>query len=212
MKKLILIFLTMALSSSLLFSQNKSTISVHAGYLDPKDTDTGMTVGAMLLSSFDEAVDIGFGFDVFQRSYSRDAEVANGQIGDTNTTTKATQVDYQRTAIPLYLLIKIKIPAVRSRNFGYLARANLSYQFLISQEKNYEANKSETRRYKGLGWQIGGGLFYKVGSKSTLFAEALYNTCTVSRDISQAADQLPLTERVNLSGPGLRVGVELELR
>lgn len=152
MKKMSMLFLTMAflltLSTSS-FSQGGSTVSVHAGYLDPRDMETGMSVGAMLLSSFDEAVDIGVGFDILQRSYSQDTQVASDGSG--NNANAAADVEYQRTMIPLYLSIKIKIPTIRSRNFGYFARANLSYQFLISNERNYVANKSETRRYKGLG-------------------------------------------------------------
>jgi hypothetical protein len=198
--------------SQCLYSQGRSQIGVHAGYLNPKDTDSGMMFGAMFISSFDEAVDVGFGFDIFQKSYSDQTHVASLVSGDTYVTTQKTLVDYTRTAIPLYLSLKIKIPTVRSRNFGYFIRANLSYQFLISKEKNYEMDISETRKYKGLGWQAGGGLFYRIGSRSTLFGEGILNNCTVSRDVSNPTESLPLTERVNLSGLGLRIGVELDLR
>jgi hypothetical protein len=198
--------------SQSLYSQEGSKISVHAGYLDPKDTDSGMMFGAMLNSSFDNAVDYGFGFDFFQKSYSDQTHVAENSAGGTHVATEKTLVDYTRTAIPLYLSLKIKIPTVRSRNFGYFIRANLSYQFLISKEKNYEMDISETRKYKGLGWQAGAGVFYRIGSRSTLFGEGILNSCTVSRDVSNPTESLPITERVNLSGLGLRIGVELDLR
>jgi hypothetical protein len=200
------------LLSQSLYAQGRSQIGIHAGYLNPKDTDSGMIFGAMLISSFDEAVDVGFGFDVFQKSYSDQTHVASTVSGDTYVTTQKTLVDYTRTAIPLYLSLKVKIPTVRSRNFGYFIRANLSYQFLISKEKNYEKDISETRKYKGLGWQVGAGLFYRIGSRSTLFGEGILNSCTVSRDVSNPTESLPVTERVNLSGLGLRIGVELDLR
>jgi hypothetical protein len=200
------------LLSPSLYSQGRSQIGVHAGYLNPKDTDSGMAFGAMLITSFDEAVDFGFGFDVFQKSYSDQTHVAEIVSGDTYVTTQKTLVDYTRTAIPLYLSLKFKIPMVRSRNYGYFLRANLSYQFLISKEKNYEMDISETRKYKGLGWQAGAGLFYRIGSRSTLFGEGILNNCVVSRDVSNPKESLPVTERVNLSGLGLRFGVELDLR
>ena len=171
-----------------------------------------MLVGAALISSFDNAVDVGFGFDIFQKAYTKEAQVASGVSGDTQLTTYSTLVDYQRTVIPLYLSLKVKIPATYSHNFGYFGRASLSYQFLFSKEKNYEANKKESRKYTGLGWQAGGGVYYRVGSRSTLLAEAIYNSCSVGRDVTKQSDQLPLTERVNLSGLGFRLGVELMIR
>ncbi len=202
----------LGISDILMAQAGRSAIDVHAGYLDPRDTEAGMLVGAALTSSFDEAVDVGFGFDFFQKAYTKEEQVASALNGDTQSTTYSTLVDYKRTIVPLYLSLKIKIPTIRSRSFGYFARASLSYQFLFSDEKNYEANKSESRKYQGLGWQAGGGIFYRVGSRSTLLAEALYNSCSVGRDVTKQSDQLPLTERVNLSGLGFRLGVELDIK
>lgn len=207
-----LFFIILGLANYTIAQPGESFIDIHGGYLDPKDTENGMLVGASLISSFDDAVDIGFGFDLFQKSYTKEAQVASSISGDTQLTTYSTLVDFKRTVIPLYLSLKVKIPTTRSRAFGYFARASLSYQFLFSQEKNYEANKSESRKYRGLGWQAGGGIFYRVGRRSTLLGEAIYNSCSVGRDVTKQSDQLPLTERVNLSGLGIRFGVELAIK
>ncbi|MBN1465816.1 hypothetical protein JXA02_08655 [candidate division KSB1 bacterium] len=195
----------------------KSMIDVHAGYLYPRDVQEGMLFGAAVISTFDDAVDIGFGLDIFQKSYSEQVEMATEQIGDTQTTTVATRLDYKRTVLPLYASLKIKMPGLISRRtdsviFGYFVRASLTYQFLFSEEKNYELNKSENRKYKGFGWQGGVGLYYRVGDRSTLIGEAIYNNCSVNRNITKETDALPQTERVDLSGLGLRLGVELDIR
>ena len=196
--------------------EKKSMVDVHAGYLDPRDTDMGMLFGAALISTFDNAIDIGFGFDLFQKNYAEETEVSTGMSGDTQTTIVATKIDYKRTVIPLYASLKIKIPGLISRRnnktiFGYFGRASLSYQFLISDEQNYEANKSEKRNYQGWGWQGGGGIFYNVGARSTLIAEAIYNNCTVHRNVTTQTDLLPQTERVDLSGVGFTLGLELDI-
>jgi hypothetical protein len=195
----------------------KSMIDVHAGYLDPRDVEQGMLFGAALISTFDDAVDIGVGLDIFQKSYSEEVEIATGQIGETQTTTIATRLDYRRTVLPLYVSLKIKLPGLISRRsdqviFGYFARASLSYQFLFSDEKNYELNESENRKYRGFGWQGGAGIFYSIGSRSTLIGEVIYNNCAVNRNITKETDALPQTERVDLSGVGIRLGVELDIR
>jgi hypothetical protein len=176
-----------------------------------------MLFGAAFVSTFDDAVDLGFGLDIFQKSYSEETEVSTTKTGDTQTTVVAVTMDYKRTAIPLYASLKIKIPGLISRRndqiiFGYFARASLSYQFLVSDEKNYEENVSEKRNYKGWGWQGGAGIYYRVGSRSTLIAEAIYNNCIVNRNVTEQTDPLPQTERVNLSGIGFRVGVELDIK
>ena len=211
-KTIFVLFIILGMATISTAQMDKSYIDVHGGYLDPKDTESGMLVGASLITSFDDAVDIGFGFDLFQKSYTKEAQVASSVSGDTQLTTYSTLVDYQRTVVPLYLSLKVKIPTTRSRVFGYFARASLSYQFLFSEEKNYEANISDSRKYKGLGWQAGGGIFYRVGRRSTLLAEAIYNNCSVGRDVTKNSDELPLTERINLSGLGFRFGVELAIK
>ena len=195
----------------------ESRLDIHAGFLDPKDVEQGMLFGAAFVSTFDNAVDLGFGLDFFQKSYSEEVEVSTGQIGETQTTTVATRLDYKRAVLPLYASLKVKIPGLISRRndgiiFGYLVRASLSYQFLFSEEKNYELDKSENRKYRGWGWQGGAGIFYRVGSRSTLIAEAIYNNCTVNRNVTKESDALPQTERVDLSGLGIRLGVELDIR
>jgi len=189
----------------------RTMFTIQAGYLSPRDIDKSMLVGAMIMSNFDDAVDLGLGFDVFQKTYTRETEVEDEQFRS-----NYAQVQFKRTAIPLYATIRVKIPGLFSsqtegRSFGPFARVSLSYQFLNSEDNNYEAGIKEKRRYKGLGWQAGAGFYYRVGSRSTLIAEALYNNCIVSRDISNPKHSLPMSERVNLSGIGIRIGVELDL-
>ncbi|MBN1481361.1 hypothetical protein EH223_03215 [candidate division KSB1 bacterium] len=190
-------------------------LDIHAGYLSPRDADQGTILGATLLSTFDDAIDLGFGMDFFQKSYAEEMEVPNEE--GTEPTLVLRNINFKRTILPLYASLKIKIPGLISRRndkviFGYFARASLSYQFLISDEKNYQDGKSEKRNYKGWGWQGGAGLFYGVGSRSTLIAEAVYNNCIVNRNVSKHASLLPSTDRVDLSGVGIRVGVELDIK
>lgn len=211
-KKTVLLSVAFLIVQSGLYAQGRSQLGIHAGYLYPKDIDSSIMYGVMVNSAFDEAVDVGFGFDFFQKVYSERTPVVPEAGQPQQQSVERIKVDYSRTAVPLYVSIKVKIPTVRSRIFGYFIRANLSYQFLISNEKNYERNVSETRKYKGMGWQAGAGLFYRIGSRSTLIAEGLLNNCVVSRDVGTQTALLPMTERVNLSGIGVRAGVELDLR
>lgn len=199
-------------------SEQNGRLDVHAGYLAPKDTDTGMLFGAAYSSPFDEAIDLGFGLDIFQKTYANEVEVSdpNSEPGDPKLV--LTKIDYKTTAIPLYVSMRVKIPGLgiisKQSNktiFGYFVRASLSYQFIISDINNYEKEISEKRNFKGWGWQGGAGMYYRVGSRSTLVAEAIYNNCITNSKVSKEVDGLPEKKRIDLSGVGLRVGVELEL-
>lgn len=200
------------LSFASLFAQDMVFWSVHAGYMNPKNVEAGMLFGGSIYKEIDNAVSVGIGADIFQKVYTETSEVANTQTQNDKFRTYATEVEYKRIALPIFLGMKIKLPLTYNQDFGYFARANLSYQFLWSKEKNYIANKSENRKFGGLGWQAGLGLYYRIGSRSHFTAEAIYNSCTVSRNVSNPTSDLPLSEQVDLSGGGIRLGVEIEMK
>ncbi len=192
------------------FAQN-GIFELRAGYLNPKDAKGGLMLGGTFGTAVDEAVDIGVGFDIFHNSYSDESAVATDDNNNgLDAKTYVTSVDYTRTLIPLNLVVNVKLPA--GRYFGYIIRGGIGYQFLISKEKNYELDKTETRKFGGLGLQAGAGLYYHVGSRSTVTADVFFNSCKVSRSIDSAVRGLPTTERVDLTGIGFRLGVIIDMR
>jgi len=213
MKKKLFFTISVLLLLLISFSatQAQSMFGLSAGYLRPKDTKNGLMFGVNLGSAVDEAVTIGLGADFFQKSYSKMSKVAEEKGPITETTTKEMLVDYSRIIVPLNLSVRVKIPASRMYDFGYFIRGSVNYHFLWSNEKNYQDNTDETRKFGGMGWQGGGGLYYKVGSRSTLFAEAFFNSCEVKRDVSTSTKSLPVSEFVDLSGVGFRIGVQLDM-
>jgi len=51
-------------------AEKKNRLDLHAGYLAPKGADAGMLFGAAYTSPFDDAIDLGFGMDIFQKTYA----------------------------------------------------------------------------------------------------------------------------------------------
>ncbi|MBN1543501.1 hypothetical protein JW992_15275 [candidate division KSB1 bacterium] len=210
MKRIILLLIGVLLGTWIPVSAQQGIIAIHAGYLNPKDTKGGLMVGGMIGKAIDEAVEIGLGFDIFHKSYSDYSTVSQLDMPGMSTEIEETEVDYARTIIPLHFMVNVKIPS--GRYFGYLLRGGVGYQFLISREKNYELDSSETRTYGGLGWQGAAGIYYYIGSRSTFVADVLYNSCEVSRSIDKSTRGLPVTERVKLSGLGFQVGVIIDIK
>ena len=210
MKRIIALFLMCLFLTTALYSQERGILTINAGHMNPRDAKSGLIVGAVFSTAIDQSVDIGFGFDIFHKDYSEEAQVAEEEKVGLTTKTYTTTVDYTRTIIPLHLVLNVKIPM--SHYFGYFVRGSIGYSFLISKEKNYELQTSQTRQFGGLGWRGSGGLYYQVGRRSTLFGEVFYNSNEVSRSVEKSDIGLPITERVNLSGLGMRLGVGITLR
>ncbi|HNR67206.1 MAG TPA: hypothetical protein PKN04_00945 [bacterium] len=210
MKRFILLLLAMLFCGAFAVYAQQGLFAIHAGYYGPKDTKGGLSVGGILGKAIDEAVDIGIGFDIFHKSYSDRSLVSRIDQTGLSGEIEETEVDYTRTIIPLHLLAQMKIPS--GRYFGYLLRGGVGYQFLISQEKNYELDTSATHTYGGLGWHGAAGVYYYIGSRSTFIADLFYNSSEVSRDIEESQRGLPVTERVNLSGMGFQVGVVIDIK
>jgi hypothetical protein len=198
----------MALSTAVL--AQRGMIGVHAGYMNPKDTKSGLVVGGNWGTSIDESVSIGLGFDFFHTAYNEETRVASETANGMTTKTYMTEMEYSRTILPLMAEIDVKIPM--GRYLGYLIRGGLGYSFLWSNEKNFEKKTNENRNYDGFTWQAAFGLYYDVGSRSTFIVDLFYNNGEVSREVKKSTEGLPVSERVNLSGLGVRVGVILTLR
>jgi hypothetical protein len=210
MKRTICFFVFVLCVSPLssLLAQGNSTFGISAGYLNPKDAKHGMLFGLNFGKAFDEAVDIGLGLDFFHTSYTEEATVAKTVDNGMTIEKTITSVEYSRTILPLSLNVNVKIPA--GRYFGYYVRGGLNYEFLFSKEKNYKLQITENRNFSGLGWQAAAGIYYLIGSRSTLIANVLYNNCTVKHDLESIAG-LPVAEKVNLSGLGFRFGVMVDI-
>lgn len=189
---------------------SSGVLKITAGYINPKDAKAGLLIGAGLGTAIDESVDIGFGIDLYHQTYSQDSWVAKETQPGLTTNQEITLVEYSRTIVPLRLGVDVRLPA--TRYFGYLIRGDLSYQFLISKEKNFEEEINRTRNFKGLGWQGSGGFYYIVGSRSTFTLTGFYNSCEVSRSVEKSEKGLPVIERVDLSGLGFRLGVVIDIR
>lgn len=201
--------LTILFISSAAFAQ-RGMLGIHAGFIKPNDIKSGLSVGGTWGTSVDEAVDIGIGFDVFHRSYQEETQVAKYTSDDIKSETIVTELEYSRTVIPIMAEINVKVPM--GRYMGYLLRGNLGYAFLWSKEKNYEEGTNETRNFNGWCWQAGAGIYYEIGSRSTLTGDIFYNNSKVSRKVENTTAGLPMSERVDLSGFGVRLGVLLQVR
>ena len=192
------------------WSAQRGLLEIHAGYLNPKDPAGGMLAGCRLGTMVDESVSIGIGFDLWHKIYRDEKEVADETRPDRNTKTYMTELEISDWAMPLTLEIGAKVPL--SRYMGYTVRGNIGYTFLWSKYSNYLEDTSTNRRFGGICWQLGAGLYSEIGSRSTLVGDIFYNSSEVSSEVTTSEAGLPIFERVDLAGFGLRIGVIIDMR
>ena len=211
-KIILCVFIVICLTgdSDLVFAGNGSVLSISGGYMNTKDAKSGLIAGAGIGIALDESVDLGLAVDFYNKKYTKETQVATTDQEGLSSTLIVKEVEFSRTILPILLTINVKVPT--SRYFGYFIRGGLGYELLFSKEKNYAEGTDENRNFGGLGWKFAGGMFYNVGSRSTLIANLFYNNCEVSRNVDQSVKGLPVQERVDLSGLGFRLGVAVEIR
>lgn len=192
-------------------AQGSQVISFNAGMFNPKDSKAGFFGGMMFGISVDEAVDIGVSADIYRKTYTERTKVEQYKNAGGTFSTEADKFEYSRTLLPIMLNLNVKVPGNRYGDYGYFLRGRLGYEWLFSKETNYESKPvtEDNRRYSGFGWGLDIGLYYRVGSRSTLTVSGLYNSCEVSKSKGKTDAGLPISDRTDVSGLGFQVGVHI---
>lgn len=202
-------FYTFILVSSLLYSstllaQNYGFTAVKVGYYDPRDAKGGLIIGGVIGTAVDEAVDVGVGLDFFRGSNKKETKTGEtSTVGGTTETAWRLDAESSSTIIPILAQASIRISA--SSQLSYAFGGGIGYELFWAKEKEYnesgEAINSKSRFYHGFDWMLTGGILYKLGTRSALIIEALYN----GSELSRTEDNI--TFRVNPSGFGIRAGI-----
>ena len=198
------------LITSQVLAQNVRVLEFRGGTLNPKGTPSGGIFGASYGTAVDERVDLTFGVDVFHKGYTKESKVAS-ETTDSNIDVDQiiTELEYKTTLIPISAGAVVRIPFAKPINW-YIG-GNLAYQFLISNETNYELDKKKKRVFGGFGWNARAGVEYVIGSKSTLIGELYYNGGKVKRNEDKTEEGFPIRDEVDVSGFGIRAGLRVDL-
>ena len=207
-KKWMIFFLIVGAAGTV-FSQGVSVLELRGGYLDPKDTKSGLIFGGSYGIAVDERVDISLGFDVFHRNYTEDTAVADtNYISGVNETTVMRELEYNTTLLPIHADVTVRFPF--EPPLYWFFSGGITYRFLFNKELNYQEDVSEKRTYQGLGWRLRAGIEYTIGSRSSIILGAMYNIGRVKRNSSETPAGLPVWSEVDISGFGFFGGLRLE--
>lgn len=158
----------------LVFAQNSSTLKI--GVFNPQVTEAGLIVGYENTRPIDERLEVGWSFDWYNKTYV-DKKLVNefnnnypGEIGEVNELRAKTNMHI----FPLLSAMRINFP-IDHRTAVYLI-GNLGLDFLLVYYRNFQKpDEDDWQLAADFAWRLGGGLRYKIGSRSDLFLELNYH-------------------------------------
>ena len=205
-KWVFVVWMAMTVQSAL--GQGFKLLEFRGGYFNPKGTEAGFILGTSFGFFFDERVDLSLGIDYFHKNYTKETTVADTSwVSGIDERTVVRELEYNTTILPISASVNVRFPF--QYNTSWYVGVGIAYQFLFNSENNFRENIEEKRTYKSFGWLARAGIEYNIGSRSSIFLEALYNNCRVKRN-EDVKEGLPVWNEVDISGLGFRTGLRLE--
>jgi hypothetical protein len=187
---------------------HQNFVNLKFGAYDPQGNPRGggffgLTTGV----EFDHRVAVGFGLDVYRRTFTDETLIA--EVVDQNgnlITTVARRLDTSSTLVPLSVNLALRLPG--SRTLTPYVGGGLAYEVFVNHVEDFEIGVNETAVYAGPGWQVFGGLLVPVTKSTRFLGELWYNDSIVRRNIDRYVQGLPVSERIDVGGLGARAGIE----
>ncbi len=193
-------------------ADRENFVHLKLGTFDPEGPQNGGTFFGLVTGvEFQNRVTVGFDLDVYRRSHTRETVIAEAvdPLGNVITTT-AMSLETASTLVPLGVSLGVRLPG--SRTLTPYVGVAAAYEILVNEVHNYELGVEATNVYGGPGWQVFGGLLVPITREVRVIGELAYNDALVRRDIERYEFGLPVSERIDVSGFGARVGVEFHFK
>ncbi len=179
------------------------------GELDPEDTDSGNIFGIAIGTGIDDRLYGGFEMNYFRTNYTQSTEVVDSVSGGSVVSTERVQLDYTTTYIALFGSLYYELRLGTNSPFYYRASASVGWEFIWNKEQNFQAGVSRTRNFNAPGFKLSTGIGIRISSTGILFGDILYNGVTAKNSTGTTEEGLPVFQKINLSGLGFWVGINL---
>lgn len=177
-------------------------IELHGGVYEPIDaTATNAQIGARIGLNMGEPVLFGVQTGWTYHTKSLYGPTAGGPPGLNPRTVLATGT---ANLIPAMAFLQVQL----TQKFflaPYLGIAG-GYEWLYMSAKDYRTDAHTSLTYSNVAWEWWAGMGLRLTRSTRVDGEAFYHGATLGRDITDGSG-LKLKETVDLSGIGLRVGL-----
>ncbi|GAB4167561.1 MAG: hypothetical protein Kow00108_00010 [Calditrichia bacterium] len=193
--------------SSVTFSQNMSYSEFKVGLYNPKDAKAGWMFSYGTGKTIDEAFAWMIDFGLYAKKYSKTTNVADTSFSQINENTVVKELDFSTYLLPIMFKITFDRRIAPRSPLMMKGSAGIGYQFMWNKEQNYGTGDKESRFYHGFTYQLSFGAGFEMSSSAVLFGEVFYHGGKVKRNKTETVGGLPVWKEVDMSGPGIRVGI-----
>ncbi len=173
--------------------------------------DDGLYLGFATGTEFDQRLTVGFHVDYARRTFVEEVRVAE-EVDPTGNVVRRSyrSLDTSSNLVPLSVQVGVRLPG--SQTVTPFVGAGLAYNILVNEIVDFERRIDDVNAYGGFGWQLTGGLVAPISPNARLMGEFTWSDGDVSRDIDHYVAGLPVRETIDVSGVGVRLGFEFNLR
>ncbi|RJP65727.1 MAG: hypothetical protein C4539_12895 [Ignavibacteriales bacterium] len=202
MKKIIFILLITTIAC---FSQWKS-FSFKVGVYTPYNLKTGFVYGIDYGTYINENVAFIFGADLYYKSIRNDSYLTSAEKLGVKINTGQRLSEWVGWHLPITAKLKVEFPLPHSPIYPYAIGGigygvtRVSFETFNNAEDESEANSIT---YNGFVWQLGGGIFYKIGYNSNLVFEVIHNAADFEKE-----ERYNTFSSLNSSGVMFRAGID----
>ncbi|HMA68673.1 MAG TPA: outer membrane beta-barrel protein [Candidatus Mcinerneyibacterium sp.] len=206
MKKITLLLLIFIIFSISIFSLSNN-FAFKVGYYFPSELKSGVIWGIDYGYAIDENVSVVLTGDLYYKKI-RDI-TKKGEIEQVGVKQEIFQKlnEWKGLHIPLTVKFKVKFPvgSYKIKPYGALGigygMTHVSFEGTDIGDNNID----DSITYTGFVWQASGGILYRLGSRSNLVAELMYNGAKFEKDNENYFTTL------NSSGLVIRTGIDILL-
>jgi hypothetical protein len=208
----VIFFSLLILFSGCLFAQGGSRHSFmefKVGYLKPEDASGSNMLGFSVGRKLDDKLYYGAEANYISSTYRRTTTIAVIDSGGVRVTDKQLELDFRTRILSLLLQISYETRLDSAGTVYFRASGGGGMYFVWNDENNYIDNIQRTRNFNGLGWQLTTGLGMPISRTGMIFIDAVYNYALLSKKLNDNEFGLPTFREINLSGFGVRAGINL---
>ena len=208
----IFLLIIMALLNSTLLAQSdsrRSFMEFKAGFLRPEDTSASNLLGLSFGRKLDDKLYYGIEANYMTSNYRKTTTITESDSGGISFTDKQLELDFRTRIMSILLQLSFESKLDAASTVFMRASAGGGLQMVWNNENNYVDQIERTRFFSWLGWQLTAGLGVPISRTGMVFVDAIYNHALLSKSQGESDLGLPTFREIDLSGFGLRAGINL---
>lgn len=183
-------------------------LEIKAGGLTPRDIETGFLGGVSIGRNIDDRFFWGLEADIFKTNYRKETLIAEliDPSNQVQYNTLQVELDFSTTITSFFW--QLYYETALSNNVLFLrGLGGVGWSFIWNKENNFVEDVQRTRYFNGFTWQASAGLGIRASKLGMAFIDLYYQNAKPRKSENRVENGLPIFQEIDLTGFGVRVGV-----